>query len=565
MRKPPKSKANPAYPNRVRAERKEMAEAARRVKRVKAQRAVDAERPKAMKVSNRAIGAISGPDAGAPLARMGERWVVARPFAAPNMPPGVVPAHAADKRRNRPLPGEAPYVALDSQLVLPTYAYANQYCSAVGFPGYPYLAELALRSEYRSAAETTAKEMTRRWLKLKSKSGGDKTKQIEILDAAMEEFKVRELFRKAVENDYYFGRYQVYMDIQGQDGDDSRQMPLNVDGGALKEGCLLGLSGIEPMWTTPYSYNSIDPTAPDFFKPTSWFILGKKTHSSRLLSIVSRPVPDLFKPAYNFGGISMSQLMEPYVFQWYRTRDSVSDAVYNFSTSGVATNLAALLSEDDAAGSIARRAELFNKLRGNKGLMLLDKDTEEFFQYNMPLSGLDKLQAQSQEHMCNPSHIPAVKFLGVEPVGLNASSEGTIKCWYDFLHAEQEAVGDPFMNRLLPVLQIHCFGAVDDDITHEWVPLDEPSGKELAEIRSSDATAGVAYITAGVIDAGEERQRLQSDPQSGYNNLSGEAPELTPEQETLQMGQEHGSVESEKDRQLATKTAKTKSSPGSKK
>lgn len=547
-RKQPKPKANPAYPLRVARERKELAEAARRVRRTK-DRADTTQRPKAVRVGMRHLGAIQGPDAGVPLAKLGSRWVVARPFAAPNLPQGVVPTGASDKRRFRPLPGESAHVALDSQMVAPTYAYANQFCSAVGFPGYPYLAELALRSEFRSAAETTAKDMTRRWLKLKSGGGGDKSKQIEELESVMKDFKVRELFRKAIENDGYFGRYQIYMDIRGQNSDQARQLPLKVGEETLGKGCLLGLAGIEPIWTTPFSYNSIDPTAPDFFKPVSWFVMGRKTHATRLLNFVSRPVPDLFKPAYNFGGLAMSQLMEPYVMQWYRTRDSVSDAIYNFSTSGVATNLSTLLEEDDAGTALARRAQHFNQTKGNKGLMVIDKDTEEFFQFNMPLAGLDKLQAQSQEHMCNPSHIPAVKFLGVEPVGLNASSEGTIKVWYDYLHSEQETLCNPPFDVLLDVLQLHCFGTIDDDITYEWVPMDEPSSKELAEMRGKDAAAGVAYIGAAVISPEEERKRLQSDPNSGYNNLSGAAPELTPEQETLGMTQEHGAEQADADRE----------------
>lgn len=550
-----KKPANPAYPGRVAAQRRQETIAARALKREAAQKrqaaAVAGGKPKAVRVSQMALHTMSAGQLGElGLTRMGEYVVKQREFKAPRLFPGVVPAGANDRRRYRQLPGESAHIALDSATVAPMYAWANQFCSAVGFPGYPYLAELALRSEYRSAAETTAKEMTRRWIKLKSAAAGEKDDKIKALTEALEEFRVRALFRTAIENDYYFGSYRIYMNIKGQDSDAGRQLPFNItdESGALGKGCLLGLAGVEPIWTTPYSYNSIDPTSPDFFKPTSWFILGKKTHATRLLPFISRPVPDLFKPAYNFGGISMSQLMEPYVMQWYRTRDSVSDMVYNYSTSGVATNLASLLDEDNTGASLQKRAQLFNQIKGNRGLMLLDKDTEEFFQFNTPLSGLDKLQAQAQEHMCEPSHTPAVKLLGVQPTGLNANSDGEITVYNDFLHSEQEGGPDDNLKVILKTLQFHLFGSYDPDIQHVWIPLSEPTQTELAKIRLDDAQAGQTYIAGGVIAPEEERNRLQMDPDSGYDSLEGPAPEMTPEEELAAQGQEHASGEADADR-----------------
>jgi phage-related protein (TIGR01555 family) len=552
-------RANPAYPQRV---ARQAAQDAREVKSARAAR--PSSRDKAVRVSRKAIHAMDQNELAAlGLTRMGSHVVVARPFRAPVLSPGVIPRNPRDTTRFRRLPGERPYMALDSAMVAPTYAWANQYCSAVGFPGYPYLAELALRSEYRSPAETTAKEMTRRWLKLKSASAGDKKARIETMDQAIRDFKIRQLWKKAVENDYFFGRYDLYLDIKGQDSDMARQRPLKIDPATLGKDCLLGVSGIEPLWMTPYSYNSTDPTAPDFFKPTSMFCLGRKTHSTRFLTFISRPVPDLFKPAYNFGGLSMSQLMEPYVLQWYRTRDAVSDLVYNYSTSGIATNLATLLEEDEDGSTVRERADFFNKTKGNRGLLLVDKDTEEFFQYNVPLSGLDKLQAQAQEHMAAPSHTPLVKLTGITPSGLNASSEGEIEVYNDFLHSEQEGTNDN-MDLFLDVLQIHLFGDIDEDITYDWVPLREPTSVELAKIRADDAQAGTAYITNGVIAPEEERERLQSDPNSGYNNLNGPPPEMPEEptaEETAGLEEEGKQADHERAKDLASHEAKVAPKP----
>jgi len=559
MKRKPKV-PNPAYPGRVKTAAKQAVAsiaAARAAKRRKAARdnairGAVGKPDKAVRVTPQALAKLSD----AALARMGlarlgaqgdeNAYIVRRrKFRAPDLYPGVVGGAS-------PLPGEPQQMALDSAMVAPTYAWANKFCSQVGFPGYPYLAELALRSEYRAPAETTAKEMTRRWLKFKSASAGDKSDKIKKMEEANRNFHVRHTFRKAIENDAYFGHYQLLMKIKGQDGDAARQRPLKIDSSSLGKDCLEGLVGIEPIWTTPYSYNSTDPGADDFFKPTSWFILGKKTHASRLLDICSRPVPDLFKPAYNFGGLSLNQLMEVYVAQFYKVRDAVAELPYNFSTSGISTNMATLLEEDDSGETLRARAELFNQVKGNRGVMLLDKDTEEFFQFNVPLTSLDKLMAQFQEHMAAPSHTPLVKLLGVSPAGLNASSEGEISVYYDFLHSEQESVLDVPMDTWVNVLQLHLFGKIDPDIVYEWVHLEEPDQAELASIRKSDADAGQVYITNGVISPEEERERLQHDPESGYSNLQGPPPEETPD-ETLQSNElDHNATQADLDRNHQT-------------
>src|SRR5262249_37704416 len=155
---------------------------------------------------------------------------------------------------------------------------------------------------------------------------------------------------------------------------------------------------IEPLWTYPGNYNSTNPLAEDFYRPRSWYVMNREVHASRLLTFVSRPLPDLLKPAYAFGGLSLSQIAKPYVDNWLRTRQSVSDLLHSFSTMVLKTNLAAVL---DAGGAeqMLRRAVLFNQARDNRNLMMIDHDTEDFANVSAPLGSLDRLQAQSQEHM----------------------------------------------------------------------------------------------------------------------------------------------------------------------
>jgi len=203
-------------------------------------------------------------------------------------------------------------------------------------------------------------------------------------------------------------------------------------------------------------------------------------------------------------------------------RDSVSDLLHSFSVSGIMTNMSGVLSGMDDAQFIAR-AQLFNNLRDNRGLMLLDKDTEEFFQFNTPLSGIHELQAQAQEHMSSVSSIPLVKFLGITPSGLNASSDGEIKVFYDDIASAQEALLRDPLKKVIDIIQLSEFGEIDDDITFDFESLEEMSDEQKANIRKINADTDVTLIDGGVISPDESRQRIANDPDSGYDGLTGEA------------------------------------------
>lgn len=395
-----------------------------------------------------------------------------------------------------------------------------------GFIGYPRLAELAQISEYRSVSETTANEMTRQWIEIKSVGEEDNSEAIKQIEECYERLNVRDVFRKAIETDGLFGRGQILVQIKDHDG--KLANPLLLTEKTIAKGSLKALVNIEPMWTTPAPYNAIDPTLPDFYKPKAWYVMAQEIHASRLFTLISRPVPDMLKPAYNFGGVSMTQLMMPYVERWLRTVDSVSDLLHSFSLSGIKTDMSAILSgSDDGDTNIMLRAELYNRLRDNRGLMLLSKDEEEFFQFNTPLSGLDALLAQSQEQMAAPSHTPLVKLLGITPSGLNASTEGEITVYYDHIRAMQENLLRDPLDKLLKLVQLHLFGKVNDNITFDFVPLQQMSETELSTIRKSDTDRDVAYIQAGVVSAEEVRGRLASEPDSGYNGIDVEdVPEM---------------------------------------
>lgn len=401
--------------------------------------------------------------------------------------------------------------------------YESMMHEGLRFEGYPYLAQLAQRAEYRMISEKWAEHATRKWIKLT----GDKGRVAKIVEE-LDRLQVRDKFKEAAEQDGFFGRSQIFLDFG--DADDDAELPtaLAVDPGKIgTKRPLKRLKVVEPMWSYPGPYNTRNPLDPGFYRPNTWYIYGKTVHDTRLLTLVGREVPDMLKPAYAFGGLSMTQMAKPYVDNWLRTRQSVSDMVHSFSTMVLKTDMESVLSGGDGS-TLYARIDMFNATRDNRGTMAIDKATEELENVAVPISGLDKLQAQAQEQLSSVAGIPLVILLGVTPSGLNASSDGEVRSFYAAVKAYQNKVFRPSLAKLLDVVQLSLFGAIDQTIKFEFEDLWEMSEKDKADIRKADAEADTSYINAGVVDPEETRERLRSDETSLYHgvDLSGPAPEV---------------------------------------
>ena len=444
------------------------------------------------------------------------------PLCAPKLPPGVVPE------------GEKAAIAMDSDIpgVQANYQYMMGARDFIGFPGYQYLSMLSTRAEYRAFAETHSTELTREWITLNStETAGKKTKEkVTELTQFLDEIHLRKIIQTCSQHEYYFGRGQIFLDIEGAD----KAIPLILDSRTIKRDSFKGVCTVEPMWTSPLDYNALDPTSPTFYRPPKWWMLSQPVHASRLLTVITRPLPDILKPAFNFSGMSMSQLVEPYVDNWLRTRQSVADLINNFSIIVLKTATQQMLQgNSDDAVSVFQRIKLFVTTRSNKGVMVLDNATEELQQIAVPLGGIADLQTKSLELLCYVGHEPAVILMGIQPSGLNASSEGELSAHYNWIAANQESFYRQPIETVLKVAQLSKYGEIDPDITFVFNPLKQADPKELAEIRTANGATAVAYIDRGVLDPSEERERLARDSESGYQGLDmSVTPELPEEKVT---------------------------------
>lgn len=394
-----------------------------------------------------------------------------------------------------------------------------------GFLGFPALSILSQHPEYRRAVEIIALEMTRNWVEITSASGEDRTDRIKAINDELTRLDAKSAFRRAAELDGFFGRGHLFLDFGNIEDRDELKTSIGDGRNAVSELKLKGqrlrkLKPVEPVWAYPSRYNSTDPLADDWYRPEAWTVQGKEIHSSRFLTFIAREVPDLLKPAYAFGGLSLVQMLKPYVDNWLRTRQSVSDLLHAFSVSGLKTDLADALEQGEE--KLVERAKLYNAMRDTKGLLIIDKE-EDFFQFSTPLSTLDHLQAQTQEHMASIAGIPLVKFFGTQPTGLNASSEGELDCFETWINSLQESLFRDPLTTVIDIIQLTLFKEIDHDIKFKFVPLGTLTDEERAALRKTEAETDGVLVEKRIISRTEARQRIISDPESGYSSLTADA------------------------------------------
>lgn len=459
-------------------------------------------------------------------------------------------------QRAAPPPGVVPAMAMDAVLACDTtdYGWLNQgnFDFQYSFQGYQYLALLAQVPEHRKIIGRLSTEMTRNFVKLVAVGEGDFTDEIAALEEDLRTFRLQAHFKKLSDIAGFMGRAQLYVDVKTPSGVVAYDVPAELEKKLflhpkkLSKDCLRGFRVVEPMWSYPGVYNSVDPLKPGYYDPQEWYVMGKKVHVSRLLTLIPHPVPDVLKAVYAFGGVSMAQMAEPYINNWLRARQAVSDIMTNFSISGLKTDLSAVLEApfDDGlggvglepAGDVLKRVQLASQLKNNRNYFVIDKETEDFFQFNTPLGTLDKLQAQAQEQMASVGNMPLVVLTGVTPAGLNASSDGEIRVWYDYVNSEKEQQYSGIFDIVLKVLQLNRFGRLIPEITFEWPALYQLSDDQKAAMRKTQADTDAVYINAGVFSPDEIRVARVSEDGGAYNSIketgNEDADEETDHEET---------------------------------
>lgn len=440
------------------------------------------------------------------------------------------------------LVGEDIRLAMDSCLPSAVRSMIEYDQEGSKFLGYPFLQVLSQNPLISAGVETIADEMTKKFVKLVH-TGDDSAKKecgmrseivvedkLKILEAELKKFKISSLFRRCAEKTGYYGGCLAYIDTGGIDKPELLKSPLYFDRTIIKKGSLKNFTIIDPVNVSPGFYNASDPLCSDYFKPQTWFVMGKEVHTSRFLYFAGKEAPLLLKPAYNFFGVSQAQLAFEYVENFQKNRDSGSELLNKFSVSVFKTNMQNAMYSGETA-ELEKRIQYFVHKRHNDGVFVLDKEDEDFVKSDTSLGGVTDIIRQSLELIASVFRIPAVKYLGISPSGFNATGESDLKNFYSLIESLQEKQFADNLEKVLKLLQLNKFGEIDPHIGFEFIPLDEEDDKIKAETEKMQADTLAVYLDRNVISAEEARKIGASDKEGILKGIDPDSTEFMDDSE----------------------------------
>lgn len=302
--------------------------------------------------------------------------------------------------------------------------------------------------------------------------------------------------------------------------------PFNPDG--IKPYSYKGISQIDPYWITPQLDDQAagNPASINFYEPTWWNINGRLVHRTHLVIFRTEELPDILKPTYIYGGVSIPQKIYERVYAAERTANEAPMLAMTKRTDVVKADMGQALA--DQPNFDARMQEWVFR-RDNYGIKTIGLE-EDMLQFDTSLADLDAVIMTQYQIVAAAANVPAVKLLGTSPKGFNTTGEFEEANYHEELESIQTHDLTPLIERhhmcLIRSEIVPEFGIAPFDTTVTWNSLDAMTAEEQANLNKMKAETGQTLMATGAIDGADERQRIINDPVSGYSGLIDETPEL---------------------------------------
>lgn len=197
----------------------------------------------------------------------------------------------------------------------------------------------------------------------------------------------------------------------------------------------------------------------------------------------------------------------------YRLLERCVQAIYKMK------NLAALMATQDGEDDAIRRIQLIDMARSLLNTMIIDADGEDYTFQTFQLSGVKDIVDESCNLLSAVTNIPQTVLFGRSPAGENATGEGDLTNYYDYVGQIQELSVTDNLQRLVELILTSYIntGKIEEmpELSLEPNPLWNMSEKEQAELDSAKAQAELTkaqatqvYVDMQALDPKEVRRTL---------------------------------------------------------
>lgn len=371
--------------------------------------------------------------------------------------------------------------------------------------GYQYfseskLKEAELRTIYRTdgfgkkIVDRPVEDMTRNWIEVKGDTDGDVNRSLLKLGA-------KKAIKRALTWAQVYGGGVIVMIIK--DGGDLEE-PLN-ESNIEKIDSLQVYDRHRITWTTADLYE--EPTHEKYLTPEIYTITpiqgtSFKIHETRVLRFDGILTDDYT--------LSNNDSWSDSVYQAIRTHLINLNSAYQ-STKSILDDFIQIiiqienLQEMIAAGQedlVKTRLNVIDQGRHIMNTILLDAN-ENYTKEASTVSGLEKLIQEFQLAVSAVVDIPLTILMGRSPGGMNSTGESDLRMYYDSIKARQEEELLEPINRLVYLTMLSSQGPTKGAELEKWkvefLPLWEPTAKEITETRKTQAETDQIYIQNQVV------------------------------------------------------------------
>lgn len=382
-----------------------------------------------------------------------------------------------------------------------------------GFIGYQACAIMAQHWLINKACETPAKDALRNGWKIKADKGL-KQENVDSLVGKDDKYRIVDNALQFSKMSRIFG-IRIAIFVVESDDPDYYEKPFNIDG--VKKGKYRGISQVDPYWCVPELRNSdiLDPASQNFYEPEYWIIGGRTYHKSHLCVGIFAEVPDIMKPAYRYGGVSLTQMIYERV---YCAERSANEGPQLLMTKRKNVKKVDLESAALNPSGFKGRAEESVFLRDSYGVEFIDLD-EDYTQHETSLADVDSVIMTEYQLVASIANMPATRLIEMQPKGFNSAGENEQKNYRQALKSIQTHEMSPLIRGHYIRLAKSDLDITVDDIDLLWNSTDDPTAEQVVDRNLKKMDYYLKAQESGAASADDIADALNNDDESGFSNL----------------------------------------------
>ena len=343
----------------------------------------------------------------------------------------------------------------------------------------------------RKAISIPAQDATREWRAWQAEAD-----QIELLEETEDRLRVQLKLQEALVKARLYGGCCILMGVEGD-------MAKELDPTTIKKDGLKFLHILAPHQLAIQDLIK-DVTSPYYGQPEFYTLndesgkLGNvKIHPSRMIRLIGLDPPD---PMANFGwGDPVLQMVHDAVAAAGTVQQSIAAMISEAKFDVVKIpGLTEIFSTTDGTNRLIKRFSEANVAKSVINAVVLDGE-EEWQRIGVDFTGMPEIMQMYMHIAAGAADIPATRFLGQAPAGLNSTGESDLTNYYDRIKSDQELRLTPTLEKLDIAIQMSALGSFDEDIFYNWNPLWQMSAKDKADIAKVKADTAAVDASTGLV------------------------------------------------------------------